>query len=645
MTKIQNWILVVFLSLSMNVWAEVFECKDSQGHIKYQDSECNKTNDERVINLPSGNFVTPYHHKEDDSQFKSYNSASITDNYQRGLDAYQHQNYQEAFLFLLSAANLNHPESQNMLGGMYLEGQGVPKSGQIACSWFKRSADLGYVTAQTNLAYMYHQGLGCTKDVFLAKEWYQKAIAKGDVRAKKLLADLEAQALLNVEAMKAEAKKYEEVYSKINNPPSPAVEKISAVSGTSWLILLLFLFFIVLSRINRTNEERLINGNKEFEELKKHIQIPYKLEYYIPVKYHLVFSGMYLFAGLNALYLMMASKKGFTFLGMVGILLLLASIFSIALNLRIKKRSIAFTQAYVQLPVLIFFKQKLMSVAYKDIESIWYSRFLHKIWIKTKQGGFVLSPRGFENLSYYLLFQYLLELGIKKQLPQENQNGQSQANKHPKQKVNENKFAQQSVPQPSKKYSQKAEYTKTESPLESESSSQNQSKEESANDRQFKSLLRAIEEQKKTDPLIGAKVGAKEIIQQLLHLLRDNKGVHSESMLAVLGTLAGYACQASVRQEFVANQKLPEEGIFVVATGTDGKNYYFGDYLNKPLAENQYSVWSLAAGAAQSLGVSQLLDVYEIFEYVTTTVGTETFGVPRIPLERKPSDLPKDYLK
>ena len=168
---------------------------------------------------------------------------------------------------------------------------------------------------------------------------------------------------------------------------------------------------------------------------------------------------------------------------------------------------------------------------------------------------------------------------------------------------------------------------------------------QSPNTRQFNSLLRAINNEKKTDPLIGAKVGAKEIIQQLLHLLRDNKGIHSESMLAVLGTLAGYACQASVRQEFVANQKLPEEGIFVVATGTDGKNYYFGDYLNKPLAENQYSVWSLAAGAAQSLGASQLVDLADISKYVTTTVGTETFGVPRIPLERKPSHLPKDYLK
>lgn len=168
---------------------------------------------------------------------------------------------------------------------------------------------------------------------------------------------------------------------------------------------------------------------------------------------------------------------------------------------------------------------------------------------------------------------------------------------------------------------------------------------DSPNTRQFKSLLRAIKEQKKTDPLIGAKVGAKEIIQQLLHLLRDNKGVHAESMLAVLGTLAGYACQASVRQEFVANQKLPEQGIFMVAKDADGRCYYFGDYLNKPLAENQYSVWGLAAGAAQSLGVNQLVNLTDIFKYVTTTVGTEAFGVPRFPLEYKSSDLPKDYLK
>lgn len=528
MTKIQNWILMVFLSLSMNVWAEIFECKDSQGHIKYQDSECNKTNDERVINFPSGTFVTPYHHKEDESQFKSY---SIADNYQQGLEAYQQQNYKKAFSLLYSAANLNHPESQNMLGGMYLAGQGVPKSEQIAFSWFKRSADLGYVTAQTNLAYMYHQGIGCTKDVFLAKEWYQKAIAKGDVRAKKLLAELEKQAAINVEKMQAEAQKYQAVYERIKSPPSPPIEKSSAVSSTIWLVVFFLLAFIVLLTMDRLKKESLTQVTKEFEELKRDIYTPYKLEYHISFVRKFLAIIVVLGAGVFAL----ATARLHESLVIYGIalhptfsmfLLVMMGVFAIAfsaasiVNIQQKQRNITFYSHYVQLPKTWFLKQKLLSVAYKDIYAfkVYELKSVQIVEIKSSQGTISLLEYGFANQSYFLLFQYLLELGIKKQLPQENKNGQSEANKHLKQKFNDNKFPQQPAPQTGEKYSQKAESPKTESP------SQNQSKEESANDRQFKSLLRAIEEQKKTDPLVGAKVGAKEIIQQLLHLLRDNKG-------------------------------------------------------------------------------------------------------------------------
>jgi hypothetical protein len=161
---------------------------------------------------------------------------------------------------------------------------------------------------------------------------------------------------------------------------------------------------------------------------------------------------------------------------------------------------------------------------------------------------------------------------------------------------------------------------------------------------QDEALLRAIEEQRKTDPLVGAKIGSKEVVQRLLKGMKSERGVHIESLLCVLGSLAGYACQADLRSQ-AKKRGMPETSALMVIGTKDGKNFFFGDPLNKALAESKFSIWSLAAGAAQHNGCTKLPDVAEIFGHVTSTVGGETFGIPRLPDAHKPGDLPINYLK
>ena len=132
-------------------------------------------------------------------------------------------------------------------------------------------------------------------------------------------------------------------------------------------------------------------------------------------------------------------------------------------------------------------------------------------------------------------------------------------------------------------------------------------------------LLRQIEAQSKDDPLIGAKVGAKVIGEHMLATMTTKHGVHIESLLCALGSLAGYSCQASVRAQARA-QGLDEAAYFVQAEGADGKTYFFGDPLNKPLAESQYSVWSLAAGGAQTAGCTVVPELDDTFKHVAETV-------------------------
>lgn len=156
--------------------------------------------------------------------------------------------------------------------------------------------------------------------------------------------------------------------------------------------------------------------------------------------------------------------------------------------------------------------------------------------------------------------------------------------------------------------------------------------------------MRAIEAQRQADPLIGAKLGAKDVFQKLLHGMKGARGVHAESLLCALGALAGYACQASLRAQAQAKGQ-PETALLMTVQGPDGKKYFFGDPLNKALAEGTYSVWSLAGGAAQHLGCQTLPDLKPIFEHVAQSVGTAAFGLPRLPQGRVASDTPVNYVK
>ncbi len=157
-------------------------------------------------------------------------------------------------------------------------------------------------------------------------------------------------------------------------------------------------------------------------------------------------------------------------------------------------------------------------------------------------------------------------------------------------------------------------------------------------------LIYAIRQKSKEDPLIGAKLGAKEIFQRLLIGMKDSKGVHVESLLSALGALAGYSCQANLRAQALA-KGMAETAAFQIIKTKDGKNYFFGDPLNNALAGSQHSVWGLAAGAAQDGGAKELPDLQEIFEHTASVIGSDQFGIPRIPDNHRASATPINYLR
>jgi hypothetical protein len=160
-----------------------------------------------------------------------------------------------------------------------------------------------------------------------------------------------------------------------------------------------------------------------------------------------------------------------------------------------------------------------------------------------------------------------------------------------------------------------------------------------------KIFLGVLAQERVKNPVVGAQAASRKIVQRLLDDLKDERGVHVESLLAALGSLAGYACQMSVRALLIDGHGMPEEKAFVIVETQDGSRYFFGDPLNKLLAEDAHSVWSLAAGQAQHLGCAILPDVAEIFSHVSASVGGPDFGVPRVPENHRPRFMPIDYVK
>jgi hypothetical protein len=154
-------------------------------------------------------------------------------------------------------------------------------------------------------------------------------------------------------------------------------------------------------------------------------------------------------------------------------------------------------------------------------------------------------------------------------------------------------------------------------------------------DPRLAALLDAIRSRRAEDPLVGARVGAAEIRERLVDGLRTANGVHAESLLAVIGALAGQAAQASLRARAVAEGRSPSAPFQTVRTG-DGRSFVIGEELARALAEDRLSPWSLVAGEAQHAGCRDLPDLGELFAHGIRSLGSERFGVPEVPDRHQP---------
>jgi hypothetical protein len=149
-------------------------------------------------------------------------------------------------------------------------------------------------------------------------------------------------------------------------------------------------------------------------------------------------------------------------------------------------------------------------------------------------------------------------------------------------------------------------------------------------------LLETLRQQHSQDPLIEARIGAREISSRLLHALATPAGVHLESLLAVSGGLAGYATQMSLRARARQAGVDPSSPFHTIRTG-DGRRFVVGEVLSCALTADPYSIWRLAAAEALHGGCRELPDLGELFAHGIEALGTEHFGRPKVPDRHQPS--------
>lgn len=146
----------------------------------------------------------------------------------------------------------------------------------------------------------------------------------------------------------------------------------------------------------------------------------------------------------------------------------------------------------------------------------------------------------------------------------------------------------------------------------------------------------AIAARRAQDPLVGAKLGAEDLSRRLLQAMAGEQGVQIESFLAVCGALAGYACQASLWARAAAAGALEPSGLQSIGTA-DGRTFLVGEPLVELLFNEPHALWRLAAGAAQQAGCTDLPDPAALWRHGMESLGSEAFGVPRVPSRHQPA--------
>lgn len=118
--------------------------------------------------------------------------------------------------------------------------------------------------------------------------------------------------------------------------------------------------------------------------------------------------------------------------------------------------------------------------------------------------------------------------------------------------------------------------------------------------------------------------GADLLVQRLTNAMAVDGAIYAESVLCAMGCVAGYACQADVRSEYLLSGGNEESAVFDIYSDKSGRHYYFGELTDRLLIGEGLSLWGMVSRVSAGLP-----DINEIMKYVSSAAGSKKFGVVR----------------
>ena len=152
-------------------------------------------------------------------------------------------------------------------------------------------------------------------------------------------------------------------------------------------------------------------------------------------------------------------------------------------------------------------------------------------------------------------------------------------------------------------------------------------------------LAHEVDMRRRDDPYVGAKLAGQEIYANLLEMLKTEKGVHIESLLAVIGAAGGYECMYGIMNTFY--NIIDELGLTVAAGGAlsifvaetkDGGKFLFGDRVG-----NEFCLFYMNAAKTSEPPIDALKP---LSERAAQTAGTPEYW--KTPFDEKVGNTPKE---
>ena len=133
---------------------------------------------------------------------------------------------------------------------------------------------------------------------------------------------------------------------------------------------------------------------------------------------------------------------------------------------------------------------------------------------------------------------------------------------------------------------------------------------------------------------------AQTAVAAVFSILQDEKGVRIEDALGIIGAFAGHM---SIRAALNMSEAENEERITVLGLSNDETAMY-GPAIDDFLISNPRSIFNLVGAGVQLVGGTKLPDPNLLVQEHVRRIGTDGFGIPRVPEGNQLRETPRNYL-